>query len=167
MLETKDFPPLLHHLPIGSNSEPLESVPALPFVARQSPDAVTCRGSVGQGQGRCLQPALDFNVPSTLPPAQGTAASLISLRSHNELNFGQNTGQKRTVLPTKYLGESNFLVENLLPCSVYHEEEQRNVDTKRAEKVTHTCLYTHTGTHSKFHFIRKLLSIKYISMQNF
>lgn len=77
-LETKDFPPFLYHLPIGSNSDPLESV-----LAQQSPD---------------------------------------------------------TDLPAKYLGESSFSVEN---CSVYHEEEQRNVCTKRAEKVIHTSFYIH------------------------
>lgn len=75
--------------------------------------------------------------------------------------------QGRIVLPATYFGESNFLVQNFHPCSVYHEEEQRNVLTKRVEKVIRICLYTHTGMHSKFHFVKKLFSIKYISMQNF
>lgn len=60
----KGFPPFLHHLAIGSNSGPLESVPALPFLAHQSPDAESSLGVlVGHGQGRCLQPALDLIVP--------------------------------------------------------------------------------------------------------
>lgn len=69
----KGFPPFLHHLATGSNSGPLEGVPALPFLAHQSPDAESSLGVlVGRGQGRCLQPALDLIVPCTLPPVQGT-----------------------------------------------------------------------------------------------
>lgn len=89
----KGFPPFLHHLAIGSNSGPLESVPALPFLAHQSPDAESSLGVlVGRGQGRCLQPALDLIVPCTLPPVQGTTTSLVSLSFHKQLRFGQNTG---------------------------------------------------------------------------
>lgn len=51
--------------------------------------------------------------------------------------------EKVVLLPAKYLGESKFLIENFLPCSVYHEEKQRNVFTKRLTKCS-MYVYPHT-----------------------
>lgn len=52
--------------------------------------------------------------------------------------------RKKVVLfPDKYHGENKFLVENFLPCSLYHEEKQRNVFTKR---LTKCYMYVHPHT---------------------
>lgn len=65
--------------------------------------------------------------------------------------------EKVVLLPAKYLGENKFLVENFLPCSVHHEEKQRNVFTKRLTKC-YMYVYPHTlwislGQKAVFHQI--------------
>lgn len=126
---TKGFPLFLYYFPTGSNSHPLENVRVFSLFWHIR---VLAELSLG------IQWDRDREMPGLPCPLHLASKEAITSHSFPYVCTThiliEHCTEKVVLLPAKYLGESKFLVEKFLPCSIYHEEKQINVFTKRLKK---------------------------------